>query len=77
MSEKDLAIKLIDRVPRYKLGYVIAYLEGLTADEDADDEFCEQLYKEYEADPDKGDFVPFEEVMNPTSTNDSPSTPRA
>ena len=45
MSEKELAIKLIDRVPQYKLGYVIAYLEGLTADEDEDDKFCEELYR--------------------------------
>lgn len=62
MSEKELAIKLIDRVPQYKLGYVIAYLEGLTADEDEDDKFCEELYRKYLADPDKGELVPFEEV---------------
>ena len=62
MSKKELAIKLLDRVPEYKLRYVIAYLEGLTADEDADDEYCEQLYRKYLADPDKGDFVSLEQV---------------
>lgn len=69
MSEKELAIKMLDRVPKYKLGYVIAYLEGLTADEDADDEYCEQLYKNYLADPDKGDFVSLEQAAKDCGVN--------
>lgn len=31
MSEKELAIKLIENTPDYKIGYVIAYLQGLNA----------------------------------------------
>ena len=31
MSEKEIAMNLLENVPSYKLGYVIAYLQGLTA----------------------------------------------
>ena len=33
---------------------------GVISDED--DRFCEELYRKYLADPDKGELVPFEEV---------------
>lgn len=33
MSNKDLAIQLINQIPDYKLGYAIAYLQGLCVDE--------------------------------------------
>lgn len=62
MSEKELAYNLLENVPEYKLGYVIAYLQGITADEAADDAFCEKLCREYEADPDKGDMISIEEM---------------
>lgn len=52
MSVRDQAITLLDKVPDYKMGYVIGYLQGLTADEDMDDEFCERLYQNYLNDPD-------------------------
>lgn len=35
MSEKERASTLLESVPDYKIGYVIAYLEGLIADESA------------------------------------------
>ena len=47
MSEKDKIIQLLDYVPEYKLGYVLAYVQGITADEDSDDESCRKLYEEY------------------------------
>ena len=63
MSNKDLAIQLINQIPDYKLGYAIAYLQGLSADELADDMFCEQLYEEYQNDtsPDKNDSMSIED----------------
>lgn len=36
MSDRERIIQLLDEVPAYKLGYVLAYVQGLTADEDAD-----------------------------------------
>lgn len=53
MSNRELCVKLLENVPDYKIGYVLAYIQGLTADEDADDAFCEKLVKEYENDPEK------------------------
>lgn len=47
MSQKDLAIQLLENVPEYKMGYVIAYIQGLSADENADDAFCEAMYQNY------------------------------
>ena len=38
MSEMERASALLGMVPQYKLGYVIAYLQGLTADADANQE---------------------------------------
>ena len=52
MPERDMSKNLIDMVPDYKIGYVLAYLQGLIADEEADDAFCKQLWEEYKADPD-------------------------
>lgn len=58
MSEREMCIKLLDSVPEYKIGYVLAYIQGLTvSDEAEDDAFCEQLYRQYEADPDKGETM--------------------
>ncbi len=48
MSNRDLAIQLINNTPEYKLGLVVAYLQGLNADEAIDDAFCEQLADDYE-----------------------------
>lgn len=63
MSERENAAALLERVPDYKLGYVIAYLKGLTADEAEDDAFCRNLYQNYLRDPEAGDFVSFEEAL--------------
>ena len=61
MSEKERVIQLLDDVPTYKMGYILAYVQGLTADEEADDAFCEHLVEEYENDPDTGQFLTLEE----------------
>lgn len=53
MSEKERAIQLLDKVPEYKMGYVLAYIQGITADEDADDSFCEKMIQDYNNSPDE------------------------
>ena len=40
MSNKELAMMLLDQIPEYKLAYAVAYLQGLSIDENADDVFC-------------------------------------
>ncbi len=64
MSNRERARSLLDSVPDYKMGYVLAYLQGLTADEEADDAFCEGMMKDYENDPDptKDETVSREEM---------------
>lgn len=69
MNQKELCIKLLDRVPEYKMGYVVAFLQGLTADEETDDTFCEQLYQNYldDTSPDKSDTITLEELAKQCS----------
>ena len=52
MSNRERVIALLDRVPDYKMGYVLAYVQGITADEEADDAFCQRMLENYENDPD-------------------------
>ncbi|KSV57638.1 hypothetical protein [Acetivibrio ethanolgignens] len=34
MSDRERAMQLLNAVPDYKIGYVVAYLQGVTAGED-------------------------------------------
>mgnify|MGYP001638106343 CR=1 FL=1 len=57
MSNKETIISLLDKVPEYKMGYILAYVQGITADEEADDNFYQQMLNDYEkdTDPEKDD----------------------
>lgn len=61
MSNREKVIAMLDSIPDYKIGYVLAYVQGLTADESADDAFCQQLYERYQNDPDKDESYTLEE----------------
>ncbi len=37
MSDREMALALLEKVPEYKLGYVIAFMQGLIAGEIADE----------------------------------------
>ena len=63
MNDTERAVALLDYVPPYKMGYVLAYLQGLIADEEADDAFCENMYRKYLDDPDRGDFVSLDDAV--------------
>ncbi len=52
MTNREKIIELLDSVPDYKMGYVLAYIQGITADEEADDIFCQRMLENYENDPD-------------------------
>ncbi|MBD5494872.1 MAG: hypothetical protein HDR12_11005 [Lachnospiraceae bacterium] len=48
MSDREKAYQLLDAVPDYKIGYVVAFLQGLTACEEGKDElYCQKLYQNY------------------------------
>jgi len=63
MNDRERASALLASVPPYKLRYAIAYLQGLTADEETDDSFCENMYQRYLEDPDRGDFVSLNDAV--------------
>lgn len=52
MSNKEKVVQLLDSVPEYKMGYVLAYIQGITADEELDDLFCQKMVEDYQNDPD-------------------------
>lgn len=64
MSNRERIIELLDSVPEYKMGYVLAYVQGIAADEEADDNFCQRMVENYENDPDpeKDNAVPLEDL---------------
>lgn len=64
MSNKERALRLIEDLPEYKMGFVVAYLQGLSADEAEDDAYCESLLEAYQNDPDphKHDTVMVEQL---------------
>lgn len=61
MSKKELLLQLIEKVPDYKIGYILAFVEGITADEDADDAYCESLYQDYLREDDKEESYSLED----------------
>ena len=48
MTNRERVVALLDRVPDYKMGYVLAYVQGITAD----DAFCQRMLENCENDPD-------------------------
>lgn len=61
MSKKEQLLQLIEKVPDYKIGYILAFVEGITADEDADDAYCESLYQDYLREDDKEESYSLED----------------
>ena len=65
MSDREKVIAMLDCVPDCKIGYVLAYIQGLAVSseyDEADDAFCQALCEEYDADPDKGQAISIEEA---------------
>ena len=46
------------------MGYVLAYIQGITADEEADDIFCQKMVEDYKNAPEEEkEDVPLEECL--------------
>lgn len=71
MSNREMCENLIKSLPDFKLGYVLAYLQGISADEEADDTFCKSIYSAYEADTssDKHETISLEELAADLGVN--------
>lgn len=64
MSDRERIIELLDVIPEYKIGYVLAYVQGVAADEEADDLFCQRMVENYENAPDEDkEDIPLEDCM--------------
>ena len=65
MSDREKCVKLLDTVSDRKVGYVLAFIQGIVADEEAeDDAFCEGLYQSHlnDPDPESSETVTLEEL---------------
>ncbi len=64
MSNRDKCIAILDSFNDSQLGNIVAILQAAkdAISDAADDAFCNALYKEYQADPDKGQAVSIEEA---------------
>lgn len=76
MSNKEQVLQLLEQIPEYKMGYVLAYVQGITADEEADDRFCQRMVENYENDPDpeKDKAYTLEECMKEWGLSDVPDS---
>ena len=63
MSNRERIIELLDVIPDYKIGYVLAYVQGV-ADEEADALFCQRMVEDYEnASEEEKEDIPLEECL--------------
>lgn len=48
MSNKEIIMEIIEKIPEYKLAYIISFLRGFQMDDEIEDDlFCEALYQDY------------------------------
>ena len=65
MSEREQAKQIIDSLPEYKILPILRFLKGVQFDDELEDDlYCAKLVDEYERDPNRGDFVSFEDALN-------------
>lgn len=64
MSNRDKCIAILDSFSDSQLDKIVIMLQAAkdAISDAADDAFCNALYKEYQADPDKGQAVSIEEA---------------
>lgn len=54
MSDKEKVIALLDQVPEYKMGYILAFVQGATLPENADTLEAMEEVQRMKADPSLG-----------------------
>lgn len=65
MSNKEQVISLLDKLPEYKIAYILAFAQGVAvSDESDDDAFCQRLVDNYlnNDDPTKHETITIEEL---------------
>lgn len=59
MSDRERVIQLLDCVPEYKLGYVVAYLQGVIVGEETPNEQTLEAFAEIEELKEKGSLTEY------------------
>lgn len=65
MSEREQAKQIIDRLPDYKIGNLLLFLQGMQFDDEIEDDlYCERLVQDYlnDPDPEKDKTITLEEL---------------
>jgi len=63
MSNKDIAKKIIDELPDYKIDKILYFLKGVQVDDEIEDDlFCERMVSDY-LNSDDHETIPFEQVL--------------
>lgn len=65
MSEREQAKQIIDKLPEYKIGDLLLFLQGMQFDDEIEDDlYCQKLYEDYlnNPDPDKHETITIEEL---------------
>ena len=48
MSNKEIIMEIIERIPEHKLVYIVSFLRGFQMDDEIEDDlFCEAMYQDY------------------------------
>lgn len=66
MSNREKCISILDSFTDTQLTNIVVMLQAArdAITEAADDAFCHSMLREYEADPDKGEFIGIEEAAS-------------
>lgn len=59
MSDRERVMQLLDCVPEYKLGYVVAYLQGVIVGEETPNEQTLEAFAEIEELKEKGSLTEY------------------
>lgn len=65
MNQREMAKQIIDKLPEYKIGNLLLFLQGMLFDDEIEDDlYCEKLAEDYFNDPDseKDNGITIEEL---------------
>ena len=65
MSNKEIIMEIIERIPEHKLVYIVSFLRGFQMDDEIEDDlFCEALYQDYlkNSTAEDKELIPIEEA---------------
>ncbi|WP_310602824.1 hypothetical protein [Anaerosporobacter sp.] len=73
MSNKEVAKSIIDKIPDYKIPYIVSFLKGFQLDDEIEDDlFCMRMANDYlnDDDPEKHESISFEDLVKELGLED-------